>query len=120
MGGYCRARSQRRSSNEASVSVKPRLHVLKPPARPGEQPDFAYLSTSPAGAIPRPAPSAKLSETTSLAVQLVRVLDDSHKAVGPWNPKLSPETLREGLRWMLLTRIYDDRMLKAHRQGRIS
>ena len=43
-----------------------------------------------------------------------------HKAVGPWNPKLDAGSLRDGLRLMLLTRIYDERMLQAHRQGRIS
>lgn len=102
------------------MSAKPRLHIPKPPARPGDQPDFAYLSISPAGTVPRPKPSAPLAETVPLATQLVRVLDDQHRAVGPWNPKLDPEVLRAALRWMLLTRIYDDRMLKAHRQGRIS
>lgn len=102
------------------MSARPHLHVPKPPARPGEQPDFAYLSTSPAGAVARPAPSVGVAETTQLAVQLVRVLDEEHKAVGPWDPKLDAETLRAGLRWMLLTRLYDERMLKAHRQGRIS
>jgi 2-oxoisovalerate dehydrogenase E1 component alpha subunit len=56
----------------------------------------------------------------SLANELVRVLDDDHRAVGPWQPRLEPEVLRKGLRYMLLTRIYDDRMLNAQRQGRIS
>lgn len=102
------------------MSPASRLHVPKPPARPGDQPDFAYLSLSPAGAVPRPEASAPLAETLPLATQLVRVLDDQHRAVGPWNPRLDAETLRAGLRWMLLTRIYDERMLKAHRQGRIS
>jgi 2-oxoisovalerate dehydrogenase E1 component alpha subunit len=56
----------------------------------------------------------------ALAVELVRVLDDSHHALGPWDPHLSADELRKGLRFMVLTRIYDDRMLNAQRQGRIS
>jgi 2-oxoisovalerate dehydrogenase E1 component alpha subunit len=102
------------------VSPSSKLRVPKPPARPGEAPDFSYLSLAPAGATPRPAPSSSLPDTAPLTSGLVRVLDDTHKAVGPWNPKLSADTLRAGLRWMLLTRLYDGRMQRAHRQGRIS
>jgi 2-oxoisovalerate dehydrogenase E1 component alpha subunit len=51
---------------------------------------------------------------------LVRVLDMQGNAVGPWDPKLAPDTLRKGLRAMLLTRIFDDRMFRAHRQGKVS
>jgi 2-oxoisovalerate dehydrogenase E1 component alpha subunit len=98
----------------------PQLHVPHPPARPGEKPDFSYVALSPAGAVPRPHHGAKARDIESLAVELVRVLDDDHRAVGPWNPNLAPDVLREGLRVMVLTRIYDDRMLKAQRQGRIS
>lgn len=61
-----------------------------------------------------------VSETADLADALVRVLDDDHTAVGPWNPDLSPEDLRTGLRLMTQTRIYDDRMLRTQRQGRIT
>jgi 2-oxoisovalerate dehydrogenase E1 component alpha subunit len=42
------------------------------------------------------------------AVGLVRVLDQKHEAVGPWNPRLEDEDLQVGLRHMLLTRIFDD------------
>src|SRR5437773_1949315 len=102
------------------MNAKPRLYVPNPPARPGDQPDFSHVALSPAGAVPRPEPNARTRDIEFLAVDLVRVLDDSHKAVGPWNPRLEPERLREGLRYMVLTRVYDDRMLKAQRQGRIS
>jgi 2-oxoisovalerate dehydrogenase E1 component alpha subunit len=102
------------------VSAPSRLHIPKPPTRPGDPPNFAYLAISPAGAVPRPAPSAAAVQTAPLAVELVRVLDDQHRAVGPWNPGMSADALRQGLRWMLLTRLYDERMLRAHRQGRIS
>ena len=54
------------------------------------------------------------------AGRLVRVLDDEGRAVGPWDPKLDPETLRRGLKAMILTRAFDDRMHRAHRQGKTS
>ncbi len=47
-------------------------------------------------------------------------MDKSGKAVGPWNPKLDVETLKRGLRTMLLVRAYDDRMFRAQRQGKTS
>jgi 2-oxoisovalerate dehydrogenase E1 component alpha subunit len=102
------------------VSSVSQLRVPHAPARPGDAPDFSYLPLSAAGAAKRPKPSADLKETAALSVELVRVLDDQHKAVGPWNPNLEAQTLRTGLRWMQLTRLYDERMLRAHRQGRIS
>ncbi len=97
-----------------------RLHVPRPPARPGEAPDFSYVRLSPAGAVPRPDVNAPAREIEYLAVDLVRVLDDTHVAVGPWNPHVEVHDLQVALRHMLLTRIYDDRMLKTQRQGKIS
>jgi 2-oxoisovalerate dehydrogenase E1 component alpha subunit len=51
---------------------------------------------------------------------LVRVLDMDGRAVGPWDPRLDPAVLRRGLRAMLLTRVFDERMFRAHRQGKTS
>jgi 2-oxoisovalerate dehydrogenase E1 component alpha subunit len=51
---------------------------------------------------------------------LIRVLGSDARAVGPWNPQLDPAVLLRGLRAMLLTRVFDDRMLRAHRQGKTS
>lgn len=51
---------------------------------------------------------------------LVRVLDDAHHATGPWAPGLHAEGLRRGLRAMVLTRVFDERMFNAHRQGKTS
>src|SRR4030095_12363806 len=39
---------------------------------------------------------------------------------GAGAPKLSADTLRRGLRAMMLTRAYDDRMFRQQRQGKIS
>jgi 2-oxoisovalerate dehydrogenase E1 component alpha subunit len=55
-----------------------------------------------------------------LAYGLIRVLDDHGEAVGPWNPRLADEVLIAGLRAMITTRIFDDRMHRAQRQGKIS
>src|SRR5262245_19783085 len=97
-----------------------RLHIPRPPARPGGKPDFSYLATSPAGAVKRPDFTADTRDIDYLATELVRVLDDQHTAVGPWHPHLEAPELQIGLRHMLLTRIFDDRMLRIQRQGKIS
>ncbi|MCB1624902.1 MAG: 3-methyl-2-oxobutanoate dehydrogenase (2-methylpropanoyl-transferring) subunit alpha, partial [Pseudomonadales bacterium] len=98
----------------------PRLHVPVTPTRPGDTPDFSYVALSPAGAIKKPPFDRPALELEFLATGLVRVLDDDHRAKGPWNPKLHPDTLRTGLRHMLLNRVFDERMQRTQRQGRIS
>jgi len=102
------------------MSKQSRLHLPKAPARPGEAPDFSYVQLSPAGAVRRPDINARARDMLPLAVELVRVLDDSGEAVGPWNPHLDPGELQVGLRHMLLTRLYDDRMQRMQRAGKIS
>ena len=97
-----------------------RLHVPAGPARPGEAPDFSYVRLAPAGAARRPPVDVPVPETAGLSESLVRVLDDAGRAQGPWAPALDPGHLREGLRLMLLTRLFDDRMQRTQRQGRIS
>ncbi|PWE16760.1 3-methyl-2-oxobutanoate dehydrogenase (2-methylpropanoyl-transferring) subunit alpha [Marinicauda salina] len=98
-----------------------RFHVPAPPFRPGDEPDFSSVLDLPkAGEAKRPDPLVKGWDTQELALGLVGVLDHNHQAVGEWNPKLSPEVLREGLSHMVLTRIYDERMLKLQRQGKMS
>ena len=52
--------------------------------------------------------------------QLVRVLDDDGQAVGEWVPDLSADEKLAGLRDMMTVRSFDARMLRAHRQGKIS
>ncbi len=94
------------------------LHIPETQFRPGDVADFSYLNLPPAGEAKRPRTDAKASATRDLAYGLVRVLDDKGTAVGPWDPKLNADTLRKGLRHMLTTRTFDDRMLKAQRQGK--
>ena len=97
-----------------------RFHIPAPPFRPGDEPDFSHLDLQKAGEAKRPDPLIEGFETRDLALGLVGVLDHNHQAVGEWDPKLSPEIMREGLSHMVLTRIYDDRMLKLQRQGKMS
>src|SRR3954470_16354493 len=96
------------------------LHVPEPSARPGDEPDFSQLAIPAAGEARRPDPAAEPRETHELAYSLVRVLDEQGQAVGPWDPKLDPDTLRRMLRDMVMVRIYDDRMYRAQRQGKTS
>ncbi len=97
-----------------------KLHIPTPKFRPGDEPDFSYLKLADAGAAPRPDPAVSARSTHELATSLIRVLNDSGEAVGPWRPKLDPDELRRGLRAMMLTRAYDERMFRAQRQGKTS
>lgn len=72
------------------------------------------------GAVPKPEIDATAMSMRELAYGLVRVLTLEGEAVGPWDPKLDTKTLRRGLRAMLLTRAFDDRMYRAQRQGKTS
>ena len=102
------------------MTPKSRLHVPQPSARPGDAPDFSYLSLSEAGAVARPDSDVPARGIENMAHELVRVLDDDGVAQGDWNPDLAPAVLLEALRLMLLTRQYDDRMRRMQRQGKIS
>lgn len=73
-----------------------------------------------AGEAPRPPVDASEPELRSLVDQVVRVLDDDGRAVGPWNPGLGRDELVRGLRDMVTVRTYDATMLRAHRQGKTS
>jgi 2-oxoisovalerate dehydrogenase E1 component alpha subunit len=102
-------------------NAKPlRLHVPEPSGRPGHSTDFAYLRLARAGVAWRPPIQVRAADTADLAVSLVRVLDDEHRAVGPWVPQIDADRLRAGLRAMLKTRIFDARMMIAQRQKKIS
>ncbi len=97
-----------------------RLHIPPHRAMPGKRPDFSYFRLPAAGAFARPAIDVPSVRTHRLATALIRVLDDTGKAVGEWDPHLDPETLRRGLRSMMLTRAYDARMYRAQRTGKTS
>jgi 2-oxoisovalerate dehydrogenase E1 component alpha subunit len=96
------------------------LHVPEPRFRPGDTVDFGEIEVPPAGAQRRPDTADKASSFHELAYTMVRVLDEDHRAVGPWDPKLDPDTLRKMLRSMALVRAFDERMFRAQRQGKTS
>ena len=96
------------------------LRIPEPRFRPGETADFSNLSIPEAGVTPRPEVDAEPKDMRELAYGLVRVLTKDGEAVGPWNPDLDVATLKRGLRTMMLTRVYDDRMYRAQRQGKTS
>ena len=112
-------------SDKDPANLKPNrpklvLHVPEPPFRPGDTPDFSSLKIPAAGSAPRPDTSVPAVDTHPLTTDLVRVLGDDNKAVGSWDPKLDPDTLRKILRDMVTVRIFDDRMYRAQRQGKTS
>jgi 2-oxoisovalerate dehydrogenase E1 component alpha subunit len=96
------------------------LHVPEPKFRPGDIVDYSHLEIPPAGAQFRPDEGCAASATNPLCTDLIRVLNEDHRAVGPWDPKLDPDTLRRILRTMALTRAFDDRMYRGQRQGKTS
>lgn len=96
------------------------LHVPEPTGRPGHDTDFSYLPLSAAGAKRRPPVDVAAAQTSDLAFALIRVLDDTGQALGPWAPQIDVALLRRGLRAMLLTRAFDTRMQIAQRQKKMS
>ena len=96
------------------------LHVPEPKFRPGDAVDFSHIEVPEAGAQPRPDEACAASETNPLCTDLVRVLGDDHRAHGPWDPRLTPDRLRQMLRDMALTRAFDERMYRGQRQGKTS
>ncbi len=96
------------------------LHVPEPKFRPGDAVDFAEVPIPPAGAARRPDSADAAATFTDLAYALIRVLDDEGRAVGPWDPRLDPDTLRRMLRHMATVRAFDERMFRAQRQGKTS
>lgn len=108
-------------ASDPRPNLKPlSLHVPEPRFRPGDAVDFAEVEVPAAGAAPRPDTAAEARGFTDLAYTMIRVLDDRGRAVGPWDPKLSPDTLRRMLRHMALVRAFDERMFRAQRQGKTS
>ena len=96
------------------------FHVPKPVSRPGEKPDFSHITVSDAGSVRRPPVDSKPDDIRDLAYSIIRVLDETGTAVGPWVPSLSSDELRRGLQHMLTLRAYDARMQLAQRQGKTS
>jgi 2-oxoisovalerate dehydrogenase E1 component alpha subunit len=95
------------------------LRFPEPAARPGQSVDFSRLRLA---SEPHAKPPIDVCphDIRHLAFGLIRVLGDDGLAAGDWAPQLDARALRAGLRAMLLTRAYDDRMYRAQRQGKSS
>jgi 2-oxoisovalerate dehydrogenase E1 component alpha subunit len=93
--------------------------VPEAPYRPGDEPRFNKFTQQP-GDLSRPPINASSELLRDHAYGLVRVLDDEGEASGPWDPRLSTESLLEGLKLMVQIRAYDTRLLTMQRQGRLS
>jgi 2-oxoisovalerate dehydrogenase E1 component alpha subunit len=96
------------------------LHGPAPRARPGDKPDFSGWAFPEPGDTPRPDVDEPAHELREYAYGLVRVMDMDGNALGPWTPQIAPETLRRALKYMVLTRAFDERMHRAQRQGKTS
>ena len=96
------------------------LHIPEPKFRPGDVVDYSDLDIPAAGAQARPDIHTAPKDMRDMVYDMVRVLDDDHQAVGPWDPKLDDETLLTMLRTMVQVRTFDDRLHRQQRQGKTS
>tara|TARA_B100001750_G_scaffold90173_1_gene71280 strand:- start:5266 stop:6546 length:1281 start_codon:yes stop_codon:yes gene_type:complete len=96
------------------------FNVPEAPCRPGEKSNFETWTYHPED-LSKPNPkTCNYEDTIEHASGLVRVLDDNGVASGEWNPNLSAEELLLGLEHMCRLRIFDDRMMKMQRTGKLS
>jgi|TARA_R100000501_G_scaffold1440_2_gene4386 2-oxoisovalerate dehydrogenase E1 component alpha subunit len=96
------------------------LYIPQPTARPGDNPGFDHLAIPAVGETRRPEIFDSESQMRDMPFGLVRVLDEEGQAVGPWQIDVDPEQLRAGLKAMVKTRLFEDRMFRSHRQGKTS
>ncbi|GLQ17030.1 3-methyl-2-oxobutanoate dehydrogenase (2-methylpropanoyl-transferring) subunit alpha [Maritalea porphyrae] len=100
------------------------IHIPEPPGRPGDKPDFSHIKIPKAGETRCPDLDTKAEDMRDMAYSIVRVLDRKGNAVGPWaeylGDDLTDETLLRGLKDMMVTRAFDQRMQTAQRQGKTS
>ena len=101
-------------------SNQSRLYVPEPPFRPGDKPDYSHISVPAKHTPHRPDPMVEAHETSEHALGLIRVLRFNGELEGEWDPKLPADTLRAGLRFMMINRAMDERMFNMQRQGKLS
>ncbi len=105
------------------MTQTPQLTFPHPPARPDEVPDFSAMKIPPAGTLEVPPLDIEATASRPFANGLIRVLDDTGRAVGPWADYLDDldgADLVQGLRDMMTMRAVDKRLLNAQRQGKTS
>lgn len=94
--------------------------VPEPPVRPGDEPDFSDFEVPKAGTVRRPDVDVDADDIKDLATTMIRVLNRDGEAVGPWAIEIDRDLLLHGLRSMLRTRAFDERMMTLQRQGKTS
>ena len=60
------------------------LHVPEPAVRPGDTPDFSNVQIAEAGSVARPEVDADPETIRDHAFSVIRVLNRTGEAVGPW------------------------------------
>ena len=91
------------------------------PFRPGDEPSFGGKFTEQPEDLNRPDPATcTTDDTVEHAKGLIRVLNDEGEAKGEWDPNLDAATMIQGLEYMMRLRIFDDRMIKMQRTGKLS
>ncbi|MEM9700785.1 MAG: thiamine pyrophosphate-dependent enzyme [Pseudomonadota bacterium] len=96
------------------------FRVPEPAARPGQAPDFSSVDVGEAGDLSLPPIDAPHTAFQDHARGLLRVLDDDSNARGAWARFCQPDDLLRGYRAMIRTRAFDERMVRAQRQGKTS
>src|ERR1700712_4974209 len=94
-------------------SVPLQFHVPQPASRLDGLPDFSALVVPKAGEVRRPPPDCAPETIRDLAYSIIRVVDETGSAIGPWAPDLSADELITGLRNMMTLRAFDTRMQMA-------
>lgn len=98
-----------------SKPVELTLRIPQPPGRRGDVPDFSYLSLQDAGVARRPHVESAERDMRDMPYGLIRVLDADGQAVGPWDPSLDADQLRQGLKAMMLARCFDTVLVPRQR-----
>ena len=102
------------------MEKKLRFYVPEPKARPGDVPDFSQITIPGAGNVERPPINASTETLRHLPFELIRTLNADGIPKGEWQPDIPASVLKKIYKYMCLTRIFDDRMFRAQRQGKTS
>lgn len=96
------------------------IRVPSAPFRPGESASFEKWSYSPSDLMKPDPLSCEPKDTIPHSTGLIRVLGDDGSRSGEWDPDISDSDLLIGLEHMVRLRIFDDRMMKMQRTGKLS
>ena len=96
------------------------IRVPSAPFRPGESASFEEWSYSPSDLMKPDPLSCEAKDTIPHSTGLIRVLGDDGSRSGEWDPDISDSDLLVGLEHMVRLRIFDDRMMKMQRTGKLS